>query len=138
MDLKKKKREKTNLSNPKPNLRPTFVFFFSPSRPSSPLPAQQARQRPAPLPLPHVVTDRWGPHLGPFPTSSRPHLSSVSYQGAAAGPPRISRLFLPSILPIKAVKLSIHFPSINSVRYSSIKPFPPLEFFETAGHHHGQ
>jgi hypothetical protein len=134
---KEKKERKQTYLTPNPIYGPPSFFFFSPPRPSSPLPVQQARQRPAPLPLPHVVTDRWGPHVGSFPTSSRPHLSSVSYQGAAAGPPRISRLFLPSILPIKEVKLSIHFPSINSVRYSSIKPFLPLEFFETAGHRHG-
>jgi hypothetical protein len=36
-----------------------------------------------------------------------------------------------------SVKPSMHFPSINSVCYSSIKPFPPIECFETAGHRHG-
>jgi hypothetical protein len=52
-DLKRKEKNKQT--------QPTSL-----PRGPSPLSAHAAHQRQRPLPLPHVVTDRWGPHVGPF------------------------------------------------------------------------
>jgi hypothetical protein len=60
-----KKEKKPNLSNPKPNPRPTFLLL--PVAAQLPASGPTGPPAPAPLPLPHVVTDRWGPHVGPFP-----------------------------------------------------------------------
>jgi hypothetical protein len=84
------------------HLPPPFFFFFR----SLPAGARMSRSPPTFRPLPCLALPRL-PRMPPAVTASVPrsfHLQAIN-QGAFV--------------------LDFHFPSINSIRYSSIKPFSP-------------